>query len=73
MPMKVWIVLGLEFLAFALLLFLPAGTIMCSAATVGSTTVPSGNRTHEENCRNAPLIVSEKQISQNGTGIVRNS
>jgi protein-S-isoprenylcysteine O-methyltransferase Ste14 len=31
MPVKVWIVLGVEFLVFALLLFLPAGTIMWSA------------------------------------------
>ena len=31
MPVKVWIVLGVEFLAFALLLFLSAGTIMWSA------------------------------------------
>jgi protein-S-isoprenylcysteine O-methyltransferase Ste14 len=31
MPVKVWIVLGVEFLVFALLLFLPAGTMMWSA------------------------------------------
>jgi hypothetical protein len=30
-PVKVWIVLGVEFLAFALLLFFSAGTIMWSA------------------------------------------
>jgi hypothetical protein len=42
-------------------------------ATLGTTTVPSGNRTTKNSCLNAPFTVSEKQISQNGTGCVLNS
>jgi hypothetical protein len=53
----------------------PTGT--CSAynrfSTFGTTTVPSGSRTTKNICLIAPLTVSEKQISQNGAGVVRNS
>jgi hypothetical protein len=38
-------------------------------STLGTTTVPSGSRTTKNICLIGPLIVSEKQISQNGTGI----
>ena len=40
-------------------------------ATLGSTTVPSGKRTTKNICRIGPLVVSEKETSQNGTGCVR--
>jgi len=42
-------------------------------ATLGSTTVPSGNTTTKNNWRNGPVTVSEKQTSQNGTGLLRSS
>ena len=42
-------------------------------STLGSTTVPSGSRTTKNICRIGPLVVSEKETSQNGTGCVRNS
>jgi hypothetical protein len=42
-------------------------------ATFGTTTVPSGSRTTKYIWRIGPLIVSEKQTSQNGTGAARNS
>ena len=42
-------------------------------STLDTTTVPSGRRTTKYISRIGPLIVSEKETSQNGTGIVRNS
>src|SRR5260370_28467995 len=42
-------------------------------STLGSTTVPSGSRTTKNICRIGPLVVSEKETNQNGTGCVRNS
>ena len=42
-------------------------------STFGSTTVPSGGRTTKYIWRIGPLIVSEKLMSQNGEGVVRNS
>ena len=56
----------------------PKGDSQCPTAysrfsTLGSTTVPSGRRTTKNICRIGPLVVSEKETSQNGTGCVRNS
>ena len=42
-------------------------------STLGTTTVLSGSRTTKNICLIGPLTVSEKEISQNGTGVVRNS
>ena len=39
----------------------------------GTTTVPSGRSTTKNICRIGPLMVSEKQTSQNGTGCDLNS
>ena len=44
MPVKVWIVLGVEFLAFALLLFLSAGTIVWSAGWAFLILIRSASR-----------------------------
>jgi hypothetical protein len=41
--------------------------------TLRSTTVPFGSTTTKNSLWIAPLIESEKQTSQNGTGVIRNS
>jgi hypothetical protein len=46
---------------------------LTTAVPPPSTTVPSGSKTTKYISRIGPLIVSEKQINQNGTGVVRNS